>query len=660
MKPIAKVYTAIIMLFLFAPIVILLVFSFNASKSLSVFSGGSLYWYRELFRDAETLGAVRNTLLLALSAAVISTIMGTAAAVGIHRLRSKAARAAMDTVTNIPMINPDIITGISLMLMFVFVGKLFGAATSLNFWTMLIAHVTFCLPYVILQVLPKLQQMDHSLPEAAMDLGCTPMGAFLKVEIPEIMPGVVTGAIMAFTLSLDDFVISYFTSGNGFQTLPIRIYNMTKKTVTPKMYALSTIIFFTILALLIMTNLMDNPNYAETRRDKASKRTAMNDKADTSSENPQKRRKSRRIAVAIGAVLAVGITVILVVGAPKKPVLNVYNWGEYISDGSEDTFDAIQGFKDWYLENYGTEIDVNYTTFASNEDLYAKISSGAVSYDVIIPSDYMVARMAQEGMLLPLNFDNIPNYRYIGESFRGLYYDPDNLYSVPYTYSFVGVIWDAEQVDEEDTGDWDLLWNPKYRGNILQFNNSRDAFGTAQYRLGLDVNSTNRADWEAALRELKQQQPLVKSYVMDEVYNMMESGEAAIAVYYAGDYFTMLDSAADTVDLRFYVPERTNYFIDAMCIPSCCREKELAEAFINYMLEEEPAIANAEYIMYGCPNSLVYENEDYAEEMGEEAMAILYPDIDSFGEKYNQFAYRNLDGAMLELINTLWEELKIN
>ena len=257
MKPAAKIYTALIMIFLFAPIAILLVFSFNEAKSLSVFSGFSLYWYRELLRDYETLNSVRNTFVLALSAAVISTVMGTAAAVGIDKLRNRYVRATMDTVTNIPMINPDIITGISLMLMFVFVGRLFGAATSLSFWTMLIAHVTFCLPYVILQVLPKLRQMDHSLPEAAMDLGCTPFKAFLKVEIPEILPGIITGMIMAFTLSLDDFVISYFTAGNGFQTLPIRIYNMTKKTVTPKMYALATIIFFVILALLLISNLSD-------------------------------------------------------------------------------------------------------------------------------------------------------------------------------------------------------------------------------------------------------------------------------------------------------------------------------------------------------------------------------------------------------------------
>ena len=272
MKRASKIYTALIMIFLFAPMVILLVFSFNEAKSLSVFSGFSLKWYRELFRDDETLKAVVNTLVLAVLAALISTVMGTAAAVGINKMRNKVLRTAMDSVTNIPMINPDIITGISLMLMFVFVGRLFGAATSLNFGTMLIAHITFCLPYVILQVLPKLQQMDKALPEAAMDLGCTPLRAFFKAELPEILPGVITGMIMAFTLSLDDFVISYFTSGNGFQTLPIRIYNMTKKTVTPKMYALATIIFFVILTLLLISNLYDEETIQKRREAKAKKK----------------------------------------------------------------------------------------------------------------------------------------------------------------------------------------------------------------------------------------------------------------------------------------------------------------------------------------------------------------------------------------------------
>ena len=344
----------------------------------------------------------------------------------------------------------------------------------------------------------------------------------------------------------------------------------------------------------------------------------------------------------------------------KTLTLNVYNWGEYISDGSEDSFNTVREFEKWYEETYKQKVKVNYTTFASNEDMYAKLSSGAVSFDVVVPSDYMIARMRDENMLLELDFKNIPNYENIDQSFRGLYYDPDNKYTVPYTYGVVGVIYNANAVDEADVGGWDLLWNEKYKGNILQFNNSRDAFGTAQYKLGLDVNDADHASWDKALAELKKQAPLVKSYVMDEIYNMMESGEAAIGTYYAGDYFTMLDAQADGVDLKFYYPERTNYFVDAMCIPSCCQNKELAERFINYMLSPEPAIANAEFIYYATPNSVVYKDEGYIDEMGEEAMEILYPDVENFSALYNEYAYRNLDQATLDYVNSLWETLKIN
>ena len=659
MKPIAKVYTAILFLFLFAPIVIMLVFSFNSGNSLSVLSGFSTYWYKELFHDANTLGALRNTLILALCAAILSTIMGTAAAVGMNKLRSKYMKAAMNTVTNLPMVNPEIITGISLMLMFVFAGRLMGMATSLNFGTILIAHITFCLPYVILQVLPKLRQMDKALPEAAMDLGCTPFRAFLKVELPEILPGVLTGMIMAFTLSLDDFVISYFTSGNGFETLPIRIYNMTKKTVTPKMYALATIIFFVILLLLLITNLMDD----DAVRERKAQRRGAKSKAAQASVKKHKPLSDRGRKVLAGSVMGVAALLIIVVsvaGGSDTLELNVYNWGEYISDGSDGSLDTVKAFEAWYEETYGEKVHVNYTTYASNEDMYAKLKSGAVSYDVIIPSDYMIARLANEDMLLPLNFDNIPNYQYIEDQFRGLYYDPDNTYSIPYTYGVVGVIYDANQVDEADAGGWDLMWNPKYKGKILQFNNSRDAFGTAMYRAGIDVNTTDKSQWEAALQSLLEQRPLVKAYVMDEIYNALESGEAAIGAYYAGDYFTMLDAEADDVDLRFYYPDPTNYFIDAMCIPSCCENKELAEVFINFMLSQETAVANAEYIYYASPNSLVYNDETYQEDMGEEAMEILYPEGVNFSEEYNKLAYRNLDDEMLSYMNSLWENLKIN
>ena len=363
-------------------------------------------------------------------------------------------------------------------------------------------------------------------------------------------------------------------------------------------------------------------------------------------------------ALLICAML-LALTALAGCGSKDTLTLNVYNWGEYISDGSEGSLNTVKAFEKWYEAEYGQKVKVNYTTYASNEDMYAKLSSGAVSYDVVIPSDYMIARMISEDMLLPLNFDNIPNYQYIDQSFRGLYYDPTDAYSVPYTYGVVGVIYNAAVVDEADVGGWDLLWNQKYSGEILQFNNSRDAFATAQYKLGIDVNSTDRADWDKALAELKAQAPLVKSYVMDEIYNMMESGEAAIGAYYAGDYFTMVDAQADGVDLQFYYPDPTNFFVDAMCIPKGCQNQELAEIFINYMLSEEPAVANAEYIYYASPNSLVYNNADYQEELGEETMDVLYRFTDNFNEYLNRYAYHNLDADTLGYITTLWETLKI-
>ncbi len=347
-------------------------------------------------------------------------------------------------------------------------------------------------------------------------------------------------------------------------------------------------------------------------------------------------------------------------GGKDTLTLNVYNWGEYISDGSEDSFDTIREFETWYEETYGQKVTVNYSTYASNEDMYNKISSGAVSYDVIIPSDYMIAKMAEENLLHPLNFENIPNYQYIDDAFKGLYYDPQNQYSVPYTYGIVGVIYDANVVDEADIGGWELMWNEKYRGRIVQFNNPRDAFGTAQYKLGLDVNSSDKAMWDLAYGEMLAQRPLVYSYVMDEIFNMMESGEAAIGAYYAGDYFSMVDAQAENVDLQFYYPEQTNFYVDAMCIPSCAQNKELAEVFINYMLSEEAAVANAEYTYYASPNSLVYNNATYLEDLGEDTIAVLYPELGNFAEQYNKMAFRNLDSETLDYLNTLWENLKIN
>lgn len=344
-------------------------------------------------------------------------------------------------------------------------------------------------------------------------------------------------------------------------------------------------------------------------------------------------------------------------------VLNVYNWGEYISDGSEGTLDVNAAFEEYYLATYGVKLEVNYTTYASNEDLYAKLKSGATGYDVIIPSDYMIQRMIKEDMLETLDYTNIPNYQYISEDCRGLFYDPEEMYTVPYTYGMIGIIYNTSRVDEADIGGWGLLWNPKYAGQILQFNNSRDAFGSAMYYAGINPNTTDMTEWQRALDLLVEQKVLVQSYVMDEVFNKMEGNEASIAAYYAGDYLSM---AENNEDLALYYPTDeegnyvTNAFIDAMCIPQGCKNKEAAERYINFMLSEEIAIANAEYIYYASPNRLVYENEEYIEYIGEEGMEILYPSHMDFRSMYSTYAYRNLDTKMLQDVNVLWEKLKID
>ena len=675
MKSLSKIYIALILIFLFAPIAVLIFFSFNSGSSTSVFEGFSFRWYKELFKNAEILNALKNSLILAVAAAAISTIIGTAAAYGIHHMRKKWLRRSVMTATNIPMMNPDIITGISLMFLFVFVGTFVGMTTKLNFWTMLIAHVTFCLPYVILNVLPKFRQMDKALPEAALDLGCTPLQAFFKVELPAILPGVFTGMIMAFTMSLDDFVISYFTSGVDFQTLPILIYSMTKKSVKPTIYALSTIVFIIILVLLLITNRertseerLEAKRLKEERRLKAaiarSQKTGKPLKVKPESQKKLTASYGRSTnftkIIALICVVAVIIStcVIFTIFSEKTEIINVYNWGEYISDGSEDSYDTNAEFEKYCREVLGRNVKVNYITFSSNEDLYAKLSSNAVSYDVIIPSDYMIARLASEGYLQELNFDNIPNYEAsITDDFKGLYYDPENKYSVPYTYGMIGVIYNANVVDEEDTGSWDLMWNEKYKGQIVQFNNSRDAFGTAFYKNGWSVNSTDKSLWDKALVELKEQKPILKKFVMDEIYNMMETGEAAIGAYYAGDYFTMLDNQADNVDLQFYYPENTNLFVDAMCIPTCAQNKELAEIYINFMLSDDAAIANAEYIYYASPHANVYNSEIYKEDMGEDVIEILYPEDFDFQANYDANCYKDLPAEMKDYLNSLWNEL---
>ena len=585
MKKANRIITVLLFIFLYIPMAVLIVASFNTGKDITQFEGFTLQQYVRLFQDRDLLKLLGNSLLISILASGLSTMFGTFAAVGIHGLKPRMRKVVM-SLTNIPMTNPDIVTGISLSLLFVFIGsKMLGQKDSLTFWTLLIAHMTFNLPYVILNVMPKLQQMNPALTDAAMDLGCTPLQAFFKVTLPEIMPGVIAGAIMAFTMSLDDFVISYFVTGMDFVTLPVKIYSEVKKPIQPKLYAMFTLLFLLILVLMIAMNVI------QIRGDKKKK-------------VPVALTKARKIVyAAVAAVLCVALIVGMgfllapPAGAEEQVTINVYNWGQYIADGSDDSLDIIAAFEEKH-----PNIKVNYSTYDSNEIMYSKLTSGGITVDVIFPSDYMIARMISEDMLLELDYSNIPNYRYVDEAFKNTAYDPQNLYSVPYTWGTVGIIYNTKYVDEADVTGWELLGNEKYAVKILMFDNSRDAFGIAQFLMDEDINTTDKAVLDAAAEKLKEQKPVLQQYVMDQIYSTMENEEAYIATYYAGDCMTMIEN---NPDLAFYLPEDQgfNLFIDAACIPNCCQEKEAAETFINFLCDPEISAANMDWVCYSTPIS---------------------------------------------------------
>ncbi|MBQ4550805.1 MAG: extracellular solute-binding protein [Oscillospiraceae bacterium] len=590
MKHANRALTVLIFIFLYIPMAVLIVASFNTGKDITHFDGFTFNQYLELFKDDKLLNLLANSLIISSLATATATVFGTVAAVGINRLKPRLRKVAM-SLTNIPMTNPDIVTGVSLSLLFVFVGtKMLGQRESLTFWTLLIAHITFNLPYVVLNVMPKLHQMDSSLVDAAMDLGCTPLQSFFKVTIHEIMPGIITGAIMSFTMSLDDFVISYFVTGMGFTTLPVEIYSYVKKPIQPKIYAMFTLLFVLIFVLMVAMNLLQLRGEQNKKRSRGAV-----------SESRSMRTFQRVVAVAVSAALVFGVGGFIYFarhGAGEEQVtLNVYNWGQYIADGSDDSMDIIAEFEARY-----PNIKVNYQTYDSNETMYSKLVNGGITVDVIIPSDYMIARMRQEGMLLELDFDNIPNYQYIDDTFRNTSYDPENKYSVPYTWGTVGIIYNSKYVDEADVTGWELMWNEKYAGKILMFDNSRDAFGITQYMLGYDVNTTDEAELQHCADMLAQQKPVLQQYVMDQIFATMQNEEAWIAAYYAGDYLVM---AEENPDLKFFLPEHQgfNLFIDAMCIPSCAQEKEAAEIFINFLCDPEISAANMEWVCYSTPIS---------------------------------------------------------
>ena len=642
----------LVFLFLYAPILLLIVFSFNAGDSSAVWKGFSLHWYQELFQNRLIMESVYITLLVSLLATLIATVAGTFAAIGLYSL-GRRRREALMTVNNIPMMNADIVTGVSLCLFFVAFFQFWGRFAhwvngvqslfelperlTLGMGTLLLAHIAFNIPYVILNVAPKLRQMDKNLIDAAQDLGCTWMQAFFKVMLPEIKSGIISGALIAFTMSIDDFVISYFTAGSSSSTLAMTIYGMTKRRITPEVNAVSTLLFVSVLVLLVISNLREV--LQEKRPARHKKRFSL----------PAIPAPVKRLAAA-GAVCAFVLTVFLLnSAATSQPVVNVCSWGEYIDTDLIDQFEEETGIR------------VNYQTAESNETLYSLLKSGGADYDVIVPSDYMIAQLIEEGMLEKLQYDKIPNYSLIDSRFKDLSCDPGNEYTVPYAWGTLGIIYNTAMVDEEITS-WRSLYDDKYAGNVLLINNSRDALGEALMCLGYSVNTTDQGEIRAAYELLADasRRGVFQGKVMDEVFQKMEGGNAAIATYYAGDYLSMLEN---NEDLAFVIPEEgSNWFVDSMCMLKDAPHQDEAHQWINFIASTQSNLANMDYIGYASPNREALEQYPayYEELYGEELDMELYEIMAASPETLERCeAYLNLSPATRTLYNELWTQLGI-
>ena len=621
-----KIYLGFILVLLYAPIVTLIVLSFNESKTRAKWGGFSLKWYKSLFENSDIMNALYTTLTIALLSALIATIIGTAAAIGIQAL-SNRSRTIMMGITNIPMLNADIVTGISLMLLFI-ACRTFFPQFSFGFATVLLAHITFNIPYVILSVIPKLKQTNKNTYEAALDLGASPLYAFFKVVFPDILPGVSSGFLLAFTMSLDDFVITHFTTGAGVHTLSTKIYSEVRKGIKPEMYALSTLLFLSVLLLLILVNA--NPQ----------------EDAKKAKKVPSKATKVSNIvfrkvipAVMILVVVGGGFFYSVKNRSMGGEQLVIYNWGEYMDPEVLELFEKETG------------IHVIYEEFETNESMYPKVQAGAVVYDLICPSDYMIQRMIENNLLAEINFDNIPNIQNIGAQYmeQSKAFDPQNKYSVPYCWGTVGILYNKTMVDEP-VDSWSILWDKKYEDQILMQNSVRDAFAVALKYSGYSLNSTDLDELHAAQNLLLKQKPLVQAYVVDQVRDKMISGEAAIGVIYSGE---ALYTQSENPNLVYVVPkEGSNVWIDSWVIPKNAKNKENAEKFINFLCRADIAKMNFDYITYSTPNEAARELiED--EELKNNPVA--FPDA-SVLERCETFKY--LGTKFDNIYNKLWREVK--
>lgn len=618
-RVLGKVGMALLLVFFYAPILFMIIFSFNSSKSLTHFTGFSLRWYEAMLKNHGMMESLYVTIIIALLATIISTIVGTITAIGLSKSK-KVLRAFVSQVNDFPIMNPEIVTAIGLMLLFI------TFQIEKGFVTLLLAHIAFCIPYVILSIMPKIKSLDPNLADAAMDLGATPWQALVKVIVPQIMPGIVSGALIAFTMSFDDFVISYFVTGQGVKNLSIMVYTMSKR-INPSVNAISTVVVLLITITLIIVNVLPMIR----------KKTS-----------PSKQNKPWKWVVA--GVVVVGLVASLFglnKSAGSQPyagqTLHVYNWGEYTGENIISGFEELTGAK------------VIMDNFDSNEQMYIKVANGD-AYDVLVPSDYMIQRMMQEKMLQKLEPET--RKECLGElvdAIKGLPYDPKNEYSIPYFWGTVGIVYDKTKVSEEDLekDGWDIFLDQKFKGDIYLYDSERDSFMMALKALGYSMNTTSQDELNDAYNWLIQcVQTMDPEIVTDEIIDNMAQARKALGLIYSGDAAYVM---SENENIGFYMPKSgTNLWSDAMVIPKNAKNPKLANEFIRYITSYDAAMDNSSYVGYTSPNKEVME------ELGGKGGD--YDGINAYTPRagYDKDEVFQYDETTRKIIADLWSRVKVS
>lgn len=619
-RPFGKILMVLMIIFFYLPILYMIIFSFNDGKSLTSFTGFSLRWYRHMLESKDMMEALSTTFSIAILATFISTVAGTVAAIGISKSR-KIIRDVMEQVNNLPLMNPEIVTAIGFMLLFI------TFKVEKGYVTMLLAHIAFCIPYVMLSVMPKIKSLDPNLADAAMDLGATPWRALIKVIVPQITPGIIAGALIAFTMSVDDFIISYFVTGRGVKNLSIMVYTMSKR-VNPSINAISTLVVVIITVVLLIINLA--PVLAakrQTREIIAKRRTWI-----------------PAVAVTCVAAILIGV-VVFKGGVDARPyegqTLHVYNWGEYTGENIIGDFEEETG------------ATVVMENFDSNEQMYIKVANNE-SYDILVPSDYMIQRLIEEDLLQKLDKSKLDCFDKLADAVLGLPYDPNNDYSVPYFWGTVGIVYDTTKVDLEDLEreGFGIFLDQKYKGDVYLYDSERDSFMMALKDLGYSMNTESEQELQEAYEWLVQcVETMDTEIVTDEIIDNMAQGRKALGLIYSGDASYVM---AENEDMGYFMPESgTNLWSDAMVIPKNAKNPDLAHAFINYVCEYEGSYDNSSYVGYTSPNQEVMD--ELSGEGGDyEGINAYIPRTDN--ENDEVFVYNE---ETKKMISELWSRVKI-